>query len=320
MTQSRKNPKNAQFVRDVTRGLHARPKYLLAKYFYDARGSEIFEAITKLPEYYPTRTEAAILKASATAIAYRMGKRFDLVERGAGDGQKTQVLLDRWLRQGSSIRYQPIDISAAAIVELARRMHRRYPQFPIRGIVGDHFAGLQKTERQPKRPFLVLFLGSSIGNFTAAAQTIFFKRLRKKLRTGDAVLVGFDLKKNPRVLEPAYDDAQGVTAAFNLNLLRRINRELGANFQIRYFQHHEYYNPTNGAMESYLLSTRAQTVRIPRASLTVHFAAWEPIHMEYSFKFLPEDVDRLAKKTGFFPESSFTDRRHRFLDALWRVR
>ncbi len=305
---------------DVLVGLSETPKALPSRYFYDAEGSRLFQTITDLDEYYPTRVEHEILVAHADTLLARFeGVPLNLIDLGAGDGRKTRVLLARALQLGLDVRYVPIDISESAMDGLVRDMGRRFPTLTIQGLVSEYTAGVRWLGQQSDRANLMLFLGSNIGNFGKAQARAFLRRLWLALNPGDRVLVGFDLKKDIELLLAAYNDREGVTSAFNLNLLTRLNRELDADFDPSNFRHFATYNVFSGAMESYLVSMVAQTVHIRSLAATFSFAPWEPIHTEYSYKYLESDIDKLAEKSGFVDEARFFDHRRWFCDALWTV-
>jgi len=301
-------------------GLSERPKTLSSRFIYDAAGSELFAAITDLEEYYPTRCEFEILRAHADDILDNLrGEAFNLVDLGAGDGRKTAVVIDAALKRGLNIRYVPIDISADAMGGLVRSMGERFPTLPIGGLVSEYSDGVRWLGQQSGRSNLVLFLGSNIGNFDKPAARGFLRRLWGALNEGDRVLVGFDLKKDIEVLLAAYNDREGVTARFNKNLLARINRELGGSFDLDRFRHYATYDVFSGAMVSYLVSLARQAVRVDALGDSFTFQAWEPIHTEYSYKYLDSDVDDLCRHGGFVAEAHFHDERRWFCDALWRV-
>ena len=305
---------------DVLVGLSESPKRLSSRFFYDAQGSALFQAITDLDEYYPTRVEHGILRDNAETLLGRFrGEPFNLIDLGAGDGRKTRVVLEAALRMGLDITYVPIDISVDAMQGLVQDMGARFPTLPIRGLVSEYTQGIRWLGRQDDRRNLMLFLGSNIGNFHKAQARAFLRRLWMALNDGDHVLVGFDLKKDIETLLAAYNDREGVTARFNLNLLERINRELDADFDVSRFRHFSTYNVFSGAMESYLVSMAAQTVRIGALHSTARFSPWEPIHTEYSYKYLPRDIQALAEHSGFVEEERFLDEQGWFCDALWRV-
>jgi dimethylhistidine N-methyltransferase len=308
------------FARDVLLGLYRVPKAIPSRHFYDAEGSRLFQRIMALPEYYLTDCELEILETHRGRIAARVGREpFNLVELGAGDGAKTQVLLRHFVEQGLDFRYVPIDICEPAVAQLAGHCERHLPGLAVEGLVSEYFDGLAWLAGLNDRRNVVLFLGSNIGNFNASEARVFLRSLWTSLNDGDLLLVGFDLKKEIDVLLRAYNDPQGVTAAFNLNLLARINRELGGDFRPGAFEHYASFNVLTGAMESYLVSRRCQAVGIESLRKTFAFEAWEPIHTEVSQKYLPADVAALAAATGFEAVDELRDARGWFLDALWRV-
>lgn len=310
-----------EFALDVLEGLSERPKRLASRWFYDERGSKLFARIMDVPQYYLTDCEREILDLRARDIVAPLADGpFDLVDLGAGDGRKTQIVLERVVGGGLDVRYVPIDISEQAVEGVVTRMASELPDLSIHGLVSEytdglHWLGAQKTGRKK----LVLFLGSNIGNFNKSQARAFLRRLWTVLDGGDHVLIGFDLKKDIDLLLSAYNDPLGVTSEFNLNLLHRINRELDGDFRVEEFRHFGTYNVFSGAMESYLVSLTPQRVTIGELAQTFEFDAWEPIHTEYSYKYLESDIVALAEATGFEVVSEFRDRRGWFVDALWRV-
>jgi len=306
---------------DVNIGLLREPKALPPRYFYDDQGSRYFQRIMDLPEYYLTDCEHEILERyAADILAFAEGRPLNLVDLGAGDGRKTMHLLRHLESAGVDFCFVPIDASEGAMETLCSFVRKEAPGVKTAGLVGDYFDGLHwLADRDTEHVTLALFLGSNIGNFDPSGARAFATHLCQALRPGDHVLMGIDLKKQPEVLVPAYKDSAGVTEAFNKNLLTRINRELHANFDLEAFRHYPIYNPFVGAMESYLLSTRAQTVRVERLHRSFSFAEWEPIHTESSYKFRIADTDALAASSGFETVAHFTDARGYFVDALWRV-
>ncbi len=288
-------------------------------YFYDDAGSRLFQQIMELPEYYPTRTEFSIFQehgaAIAAALSPRVGEEFALVELGAGDGAKTKLLLRELLRAGTPFTYAPVDISAGAMTGLVEALRHELPTLHVAPVVEDYATALAQLRTRPGNK-AVLFLGSNIGNFGPAERLDFLRQLAAPLAPADRLLIGFDLQKDPRRIRAAYDDAQGVTAAFNLNLLTRLNRELGADFNLAHWQHYTDYNPLNGAVRSYLMSTQAQQVRIAALDETFDFAAWEVIHTENSYKFTLPQIAELAAETGLRVVASFTDAATDFADVV----
>ncbi|MBF0279494.1 MAG: L-histidine N(alpha)-methyltransferase [SAR324 cluster bacterium] len=308
------------FALDVLIGLSESPKKLPSKYLYDTIGSEVFQEITELPEYYLTRCEHEILEEHKEEIAEIAGnEQFNLVELGPGDGRKTKVILEYFQAMQLDFQYAPIDISEDALKGLIATMNGFFPQLEIEGLVSDYFEGIKCLSAMRRCRNFVLFLGSNIGNFNPSETRVFLHRLWNALNHGDHVLIGFDLKKDVDMLLNAYNDSNGVTASFNLNLLNRINQEMGGNFRLDHFQHYETYDVFSGAMESYLVSKEAQSVYIEKLQQSFCFQAWEPIHTESSYKYLESDIILLAKETGFAIEAHFFDAQHYFADSLWRV-
>jgi dimethylhistidine N-methyltransferase len=311
------------FAEEVAEGLSRSPKRLPCKYLYDAEGSRLFQEIMELEEYYPTRCETEILDRHKGDICETIGNDdFNLVELGAGDGAKTKILLRHFLDQGLRFRYVPIDISASAVEGLTRDLEQEFRGLTVEGMATDYFEGLAWLSRPSngsRKTNLVLFLGSNIGNFAPHESCAFLSSLRSSLNTGDYVLVGFDLKKDLDTLLLAYNDRKGVTARFNTNILHRINSELGGHFVPSRFEYYSTYNPHSGAIESFLMSTREQSVFIELCGRAFSFARWEPIHTESSYKYLERDFARLARENGFRPVASFCDSRRYFADTLWQA-
>ncbi len=310
------------FAEDVLHGLRQTPKRIAPKYFYDDEGSRIFRQIMQLPEYYPTRCEYQILeqhKEDVLRAVAGSGRAFDLIELGAGDGLKTKVLLRHFLAQATAFSYVPIDISAQALHDLCDGLNRELPALHLQPIEDEYFAALGNLRQDISTPKVILFLGSNIGNFTKAEALDFLNRLRGKMNPGDWLLVGFDLKKHPAVILNAYNDASGVTKAFNINLLRRINRELDADFDLSRFDHYPLYNPETGEARSYLVSQVRQSVRIGGLDATFDFAEGEVIHTEISRKYTIAEMEDLARNAGFQVFDTFTDEKKYFADVLLRV-
>jgi dimethylhistidine N-methyltransferase len=308
----------ARFLRDVLQGLARPRKAIPSLWFYDAQGSRIFQRIMALDAYYPTRIEHEILTSHAIEITAPLGGGpCTVVDLGAGDGTKTRLLLAPLHRRCTRAAYAPIDISAAALADVAARMSSTFPRLRITPVQAEYFDGLRALHDRDAGTLLVLFLGSNIGNLEAPEAIAFLRTMRTALRPGDHVLVGFDLLKDLSVLRAAYDDDAGVTAAFNLNLLARINRELDGDFDLESFEHVASFDPQRPAMESWLRSRRRQRVRVAGQSFT--FEAGESIHTEISCKYREADVTALAAAAGFLEVGRFRDRRNWFADALWRV-
>ncbi|GAB3359097.1 L-histidine N(alpha)-methyltransferase [Micromonospora halotolerans] len=287
---------------DVRVGLTATPKWLPPKWFYDARGSELFEEITRLPEYYPTRAERAVLAAHAGDIAALTGAK-TLIELGSGSSEKTRLLLDAFTRHGDLGSFVPLDVSVSALRRSTEQIAAAYPGLRVRGIVGDFTRHLDRLPTGGRR--LVLFLGGTIGNLLPAERAEFLTATRAALEAGDWLLVGTDLVKDPSVLVPAYDDAAGVTAEFNRNVLRVINRELGATFDPAAFRHVAIWDPRHEWIEMRLRAERPVRVRV--LDLDVEFAAGEELRTEVSAKFRPEGIARELVAAGFDRQAFWTD-------------
>jgi L-histidine N-alpha-methyltransferase len=312
-----------RFAEDVKRGLTASPKSLSSKYFYDDEGSRIFQEIMKLPEYYLTRCEFEIFRDQAADIfeAFKNeNAAFDLIELGPGDGTKTAVLIDHFLKHSADFAYFPIDISAEALRILSEDFRERFPGLIIREKNGDYFQVLETLkETRAGRTKIVFFLGSNIGNFRRDESIEFFQRLSAAMSRDDLLFIGFDLQKDPRVILRAYDDPAGVTGSFNLNLLKRMNRELGADFAVENFMHYASYHPTDGAARSYLISREKQTVSFEALGQSFDFAQWEPIYMEISQKYSLPMIDELAQKSGFTVVKNFYDSKRYYTNSLWKA-
>src|SRR5262245_57881283 len=301
----------AEFARDVAAGLTAQPKHLSCRYFYDREGSRLFAAICELPEYYLTRAETDILKRHAREIASRFEGDVTVIELGSGNAVKTRLLLEALL-PGRRVRYVPIDICRPVLEESAADLLQRFPPLEIVAVAAEYHEGLRHLERESDGPRLILWLGSNIGNFTRAEAATFLRRIQGTMTPADRMLVGVDLRKDRAVLEPAYDDAAGVTAAFNRNLLARINHELNGNFDPSAFEHRAIYNEELGRIEMYLVSTRAQNVAIGRIGLTIRFAAGEAIHTENSYKYSLAEIEAVATAAGLQDQRFWQDAAGRF--------
>ena len=309
-----------QMAMDILHGLNAHPKYISSKYFYDSRGSEIFADIMNLDEYYLTDCEFEILNSHSDALADLMPDSLSVIEFGAGNGLKTKVLLDAFSNKIKNLEYVPIDISKAALESLEINLADQLKDIRSTAVIGDYFHALSWVGKNRQDVKLILFLGSNIGNFTRERAIFFLRHIWGYSNHGDYLMIGFDLKKDIATLSAAYKDKSGVTTEFNLNLLDRFNRELGANFDRSKFEHHAVYNPIRGAMESYLISTEKQSVSIENIQKTFNFKAYEPIHLEYSYKYLLSDIENLAKETGFEIIQNNFDSKKYFVDSLWQIK
>lgn len=303
----------------VATGLGSSPKSLPSWLFYDETGDMIFQQIMRMPEYYPTRCEYDILQQHKDAILNHFQGRdpspFNIVELGAGDGLKTEILLRHFLSRQVAFTYIPIDISGNALEQLRGRLSRQLPGLqitPLNTSYDEALASLRNTDEKK----VVLFMGANIGNFSTADAMQFLKKLVRYLSPDDMLLVGFDLKKNPRVIQEAYDDPRHLTASFNLNILVRINRELGGSFNLDYFIHFPSYDPATGATKSFLISMKDQSVHIDALGKTIHFGLWEPVHTEVSQKYDVPMIEKLMAVTGFKIIDLFYDADKYFCDVL----
>ena len=308
------------FALDVLSGLSAARKSIPSKYFYDRQGSELFRRITRLPEYYLTGCELEILESQWERIAaWVAGQPFNLVELGPGLSRKTTLFLERFTQSGLDFQYVPIDISASSMDGLVGTVESRFPDLKTQGLVGDYFHGLKWLNDRYRRRNLVLFLGSSIGNFTREEACFFLGSAWQCLNHDDLMLMGFDLKKDIDVLLRAYNDSLGLTSRFNLNLLERINRELGGCFDGAKFRHFGTYDAFSSSMESYLVSQERQSVFIEQIGRSFAFEAWEPIHTEHSCKYSISDIEWFARQSGFKVQEHLFDSCRFFADSIWSV-
>ncbi|HEX8493878.1 MAG TPA: L-histidine N(alpha)-methyltransferase [Pyrinomonadaceae bacterium] len=305
------------FADDVRRGLLSQPKHLFPKYFYDELGSQLFEAICLLPEYYLTRAENEILKRYADEIIQSVEGHKTLLEMGSGSASKTRLVIEALLRRQSDLHFIPVDISASQLENSSRFLLQSYPRLRITAYASDYYDGLAALRDTERGRTLALFLGSNIGNFDAEEARTFLRALRSVLNSGDALLLGADLRKRKDVLEAAYDDALGITAAFNLNLLSRINREFDADFNIRAFKHYVEYNEAVGRVEVYIESLREQRVALRKLDMEVSFTAGERIHTENSYKYDLGGLSTLATETGFTRARTWLDEREQFSSNLF---
>jgi L-histidine N-alpha-methyltransferase len=298
---------------DVTRGLTAQPKWLPPKWFYDSRGSELFEEITRLPEYYPTRAEREILEHRAGDIAAATGAS-TLVELGSGSSEKTRLLIEALRAAGTLRTYVPVDVSASALEQAGRALLADYPGLAVHALLADFQGGLALP--QDDGPRLVAFLGGTLGNLLPAERSVFLSALRGVLGPDDAVLLGTDLVKEEQVLLAAYDDAAGVTAAFNKNVLAVLDRELGADFDPADFDHRAVWDPHREWIEMRLRARQALTVKIPAVDLAVEFAEGEELRTEVSAKFREAGVRRELAAAGLELRRWWTDGQGRFAVSL----
>jgi dimethylhistidine N-methyltransferase len=308
------------FAEDVRAGLSASIKHLFPKYFYDELGSQLFEAICLLPEYYLTRAENEIFARYSDEIVSEVStEKVSLVEMGSGSASKTRLIIEALLKRQSELLYIPVDISQTALETSSRVLLQSYPNLRIEAYASDYYEGIRALgeQEQQRGRCLALFLGSNIGNFDPEEARTFLRAMRRVLKVGDALLIGVDLRKRADVLEAAYDDALGVTAAFNLNLLLRINREFEGNFNLRDFRHQAIYNEELGRVEVYIVSLRAQTVTLRRLEMEIRFAEGERIHTESSYKYDLAGLSQLANETGYTRARTWLDEREQFSSNLF---
>jgi L-histidine Nalpha-methyltransferase len=301
---ARETVADPRMLAEVAQGLSSPQKELSPKYFYDQRGSELFEAITRLEEYYPTRTERALLEAWMPSLIRRLGSRA-LIELGAGSAEKSRVILDAMRDAGSAELYVPIDVSATFLSETAARLRREYPRLAVEPAIADISEELSIPRRVP-HPALYAFLGSTIGNFYPPAAIRLLGRVRAAMEPGDRYLMGVDLRKDPARIEAAYNDAQGVTAAFNRNMLLVLNHELGSDFDPSAFDHLAFYEPEAHRIEMHLVSRRAQLVTVPGVG-AIPFDAGESLRTEISCKHDRESVAQLFEAAGLEIEAWRSD-------------
>ena len=303
------------FAEDVSTSLNRDSKFISPKYFYDKKGSELFEQICGLPEYYPTRTEIEILKKIQSDLEQHLDKSFRLVELGSGSSVKTRLILDVFNKIQNRIEYFPIDISEI-LTESSELLQKDYDDLHITGIVDTYEGGLEFIEKYDDKKNLIIFLGSSYGNFTPQAGKIFLKKINSVMKKDDLFLIGLDLVKNKKTLEKAYDDSQGVTAKFNLNVLSRINDELDADFDLENFKHVAKYNEKDQRIEMYLQSLVNQSVIISKSNLSLKMAQGELIHTEHSHKYTVPQIEEIMNETGFEIKETWMDENENYSLSL----
>ncbi|MEM6736816.1 MAG: L-histidine N(alpha)-methyltransferase [Bacteroidota bacterium] len=308
----------SSFLTDVLEGLRSKNKQLSSKYFYDAKGDKLFQRIMCLQEYYLTSKELEIFETHKSAILEEMsnGDPFRIIELGAGDGLKTKVLLRYFQEKNVDFTYTPVDISGNVLEILEQNLLKEIPDLKIESYNGDYFDALSEIGEGDEKD-VVFFLGSNVGNFSGDEAEGFIAKLHAFLNPGDLLFMGVDLKKDPSIILSAYNDSEGVTTEFNLNLLDRINYELGADFDKDQFLHYPYYNPQTGECRSYLISKKAQSITINDQE--IHFRPWEAIFMEVSKKYDEAQLKELSSVTGFTQIQTFTDSQKWFADVLWKA-
>jgi dimethylhistidine N-methyltransferase len=305
------------FLKDVLHGLQSSPKYLDSKYFYDKKGDELFQKIMASDEYYLTNAEMEIFSKQSAQIADKVlneRKQIDVIEFGPGDAVKSIHLLKELACRNAMSNYFPIDISKNIISVLNKNLPKQIPGLCMQGFAGEYFEMLSEINKISFERKLVLFLGANIGNFKFNEMPVFCKNLHNLLASGDMVLIGFDLKKEPEKILAAYDDKSGYTKEFNLNLLRRINKELMADFEINNFRHYASYDPASGACKSFLISTKEQSVMLEGTE--IKFEKNEPVFMEISQKYTAKEIDEILVQCGFEVVYHFFDSNKYFTDVL----
>jgi len=314
MTQQDENETSGA---DVVYGLSKSPKTLPPKYFYDDRGSQLFEQICDLPEYYLTRTEADILQQNATDIVAHTGA-CELVELGSGSSTKTRLILSAYQQAGHPLCYRPIDVSAGILASSAQQLLHEYPTLKIHALVSTYELGLQQLHLSYLPQRMISFLGSSLGNLSSAECDRFFEHIAASLRPGDFFLLGVDLHKAATQLEPAYNDSQGITAAFNLNILQHLNQRFRGNFDLTQFEHWAFYNQEQHQIEMHLRSLKPQTVTLADLNLTIDLAAGETIRSEISRKFDLSDLQAQLQQQGLKLLKVWTDTHQWFAVMLFQ--
>jgi L-histidine Nalpha-methyltransferase len=303
-------PKSAKaqktFAEEISRSLNQKEKLISPKFFYDIKGSELFVEISNLPEYYLTRTETNLLRTINRDLAKFVTDDMRLVELGSGSAIKTKLLLDILSKIQNKSEYFPIDISDI-IQESSQKLLEDYENLSITGVIDTYEGGLEFIEKYDNKPNLIAFLGSSFGNFTPEFGFAFLQKISSIMKNNDLFFIGLDLVKDKEVLENAYDDSQGITASFNLNVLSRINDELNANFDLSQFEHHSLYNEKDQRIEMYLRSLEDQKVEIKKANLQLDIAKNELIHTEHSHKYSVSQIENIMRKAGFKIEKTWKD-------------
>ncbi len=303
----------------ITDGLSNKNKSLPSWLFYDEEGDRLFQQIMAMPEYYLTDSEFQIFQNHKSEILKAFTENsegFNLIEFGAGDGMKTEVLLKHFTAQKANFTYKPVDISASVLEQLTDRMSKSVPELSIEPINKEYFSALDALNADRKNPMIVLFMGANIGNFALPEAHQFVKKIADSLRPNDQLMIGFDLKKNPNMILKAYNDDKGITTAFNMNLLTRLNNELEADFKLDRFMHYPYYDPQSGTTKSFIVSKEKQTINFRAINQSFHFKAWEPIHVEFSQKFDEEMISELASFAGLSVEQYFYDEQKYFADVV----
>ncbi len=310
-------PNGNEFARDVASGLTSHPKHLSSRFLYDREGSNLFEAICELPEYYLMRVERSILQERAAEIARLFREKVTLVELGSGSAAKTRILIDELIRRQGTLRFVPVDISRSMLEESSLALLRDCPALEIVAVAGEYHDGLRQLSAENGSK-LILWLGSNVGNLDRDEAAEFLRLVSQTMSGGDRLLIGIDLRKDPAVLLQAYDDSEGITAQFSKNILARINRELGGHFDLNAFEHWAVYREQEGCMQMYLVSRRSQRVAIDGLGLEIAFETGEAIHTENSFKYSLEEIQSLGAAAGLCLERQWLDGERRFSVNIFR--
>lgn len=309
------------FKKEVEKGLLSQPKNISSRYFYDDAGSRLFQLIMQSPDYYLTDCEQEIFSTQTKSIVKNMAashQKVRLIDLGAGDGIKTVLLLEEFIRLGIEVVYTPVDISEEAIQEAAKNTRKKFPDIEIESYTGEYFEALKEIDKiYTQLPKVILFLGSNIGNFTTEEAHEFLTEINNLSTKNDKLFIGFDLKKDPKIICSAYNDREGITKKFNLNLLERINRELGGDFDLENFDHYNTYNPITGTAKSYIISLKKQEVNIESLNKTFSFERYEPIDVEQSQKYDLKGIEKLAKGSNFKISENFFDKKRYYTNSLW---
>ncbi len=322
MEQNTTTLRRTRFEEDVLTGLTDFPKHLSSQYFYDAAGDRLFQDIMDMPEYYLTGSEYTILDTFKEEISNLFtggSEGFNLIELGAGDGKKTKILLKHFLGKHIPFKYIPVDISQNALDQLGSSLYREFPAMQVEPLQATYFEALEQFNAREYHKKVILFLGSNIGNLLHSQAITFLRSIGEQMTDGDLLFIGFDQKKNPQTILDAYNDHAGITEAFNKNVLKRINRELQANFKPNQFQHWETYDPETGMAKSFLVSREEQHVFIKALDLEVSFKKWETIHTEISQKYDDQIVNWLAEKSGLEVVKTFSDPRNYYKNYVFKI-
>ncbi|WP_127844611.1 L-histidine N(alpha)-methyltransferase [Psychroflexus aestuariivivens] len=317
-----KKTKNTEFENNVIQGLTNNPKYLSSKFIYDSQGDKLFQEIMAMPSYYLTSCEFEILKNQSQEITKTFNNKegFDLIELGAGDGKKTKLLLKHLVDKQSNFKYFPVDISQNILDSLEKSLHDEIPEVDVETLQGTYFDILNELSTYNKRQKVILVLGSNIGNLMHDKAVNFLEKIQENMSDQDLLFMGFDQKKDPEIILKAYNDPEGITEAFNKNLLSRINREFDADFDLDSFKHWETYNPETGTAKSFLVSQKSQKVNIKALDLQVNFNAWESIHTEISQKYDDETVEWLAGQANLEIDNIFENENGFYKNYIFKTK